>query len=65
MKRFSKYLSFKIEILLTPLLAIQHILKISEEFLPYTVHVTTFDFVNAFVFPGEISTLVPDLRPER
>jgi hypothetical protein len=52
MKQFSKYLSFKIENLLIPLLAIRHIFKISEEVYPYIHHDTTLDFVNAFVSPG-------------
>jgi hypothetical protein len=47
MKRFSKYMSFKIEILLIPLLqAISHIFEISEDDHP------TLDFANAFVSPG-------------
>ena len=37
MKNFSKYLSFKIEFLLIPLLAIRHIFEISEEVHPYTM----------------------------
>jgi hypothetical protein len=35
MKRFSKYLSLKIEILPIPLLQIRHILEFSEEVYPY------------------------------
>jgi hypothetical protein len=71
MKRFSKYMSFKIEISLIPLLqAITHIFEISEDDHPLKIvghardHWWTLDFANAFVSPGVNSRgeLVP--RPE-
>jgi hypothetical protein len=59
MKRFSKYMSFKIEILLIPLLqAINHIFEISEDDHPLKIfghardHWWTLDFAKALVSPG-------------
>jgi hypothetical protein len=72
MKRFSrKYISFKIEILLIPLLqAISYIFEISEDDHPLKIvgHARddwwTLDFANAFVSPGVNSRgeLVPSPR---
>jgi hypothetical protein len=52
MKRFSKYLSLKIEILLIPPHAIRAISEISEE---VHHHDNILDFANAFVSPGGIN----------
>ena len=55
MKLSSKYMSFKIEILIILLLAITHIFQISEEVHAPIHHDTTLDFVIAliqFLFPG-------------
>jgi hypothetical protein len=48
-KQFSKYLSFKIEFLLNPLLAIRHIMRSVRK--PPIHNDTSLDFANAFVSP--------------
>jgi hypothetical protein len=68
-KRFSKYISLKIEILLIPLLASSHIFEISEEVHPNTMYLdTTLDFNNAFLSPDVSSRTelisTPRLTPE-
>jgi hypothetical protein len=61
MKRFSKYMSFKTEILVNPLLPIYKQSAISEDDHPLKIvghardHWWTLDFANAFVSPGVIS----------
>jgi hypothetical protein len=60
MKRFSKYMSLKIEIFLIPLLAS------SQEVHPYTMNLdTTLDIANAFLSPGVYirAELVPSHQP--
>ena len=53
MKRFSKYMYFKTEILLIPLLhAISHIFEISDDDHPLNIVGGTLDLANAFVSPG-------------
>jgi hypothetical protein len=52
MKRFSKYMSLKIESLLIPLLAISNIFEISKDVHPYTMNLdTTLDIANALLSP--------------